>query len=67
MYAILGNINYHIIPILKKKPNVIILYVGRNDFVSRTLHEILDDFLHLKSGINKTLPNCKVIFLQPTL
>ena len=65
--ATLADINHHIIPILKKKPDVIILHVGTNESVSRTSHEILDDLLQLKSAITKTLPNCHVIFSQPTL
>ena len=65
--ATLADINHHIIPILKKKPDVIILHAGTNDSVSRTSHEILDDLLQLKSAITKTLPNCQVIFSQPTL
>ena len=43
--ATLADINHHI-PILKKKPDVIILHVGTNDSVSRTSREILDDLLH---------------------
>ena len=66
--AILANVNHHIIPIIKKKPDVIILLVGTNDSVSRTSREILDDLLQLKSAITtKTLPKCQVIFSQPTL
>ena len=64
--ATLADINHHIIPILKKKAEVIILHVGTNDSVSRTFREILDDLLQLKSAITKTLPNCQVIFSQPT-
>ena len=62
--ATLADINHHVIPILKKKPDVIILHVGTN--VSRILCEILDDLLQLKSVITKTLPNCQVILSQPT-
>ena len=65
--ATLADFNHHIIPILKKKPDVIILHVGTNDSVSRTSREILDDLLQLKSAFTKTLPNCQVIFSQPTL
>ena len=65
--ATLADINHHIIPILKKKRNVIILHVGTNDSVSRTSHEIPDDLLQLKSAITKTLPNCQAIFSQATL
>ena len=65
--ATLADINHHIIPILKKKPDVIILHVGTNDSVSRKSHEILDDLLQLKRAITKTLSKCHAIFSQPTL
>ena len=52
--ATLVDISDRIIPILKKKPNVIILHVETNDSVSRTSREILvDSCLQLKSVINK--------------
>ena len=62
--AILVNINQYIFPILKKKPNHIILHFGTNDFVFRILSEILDHFLQRKSAITMILPNCKAMFLQ---
>ena len=66
--ATIANFNHNIIPIIKKKPDVIILLVGTNDSVSRTSREILDDLLQLKSAITtKTLPKCQVIFSKPTL
>ena len=57
--ATLADINHHIIPILTN--------IGTNNSVSRTSREILDDLLQLKSAITKTLPNCQVLFSQPTL
>ena len=62
----LADINQNIIPILKKKPNVIVLHIGANDFVSRTSRGILDYLLQLKSVITKMLPNFQVMFSQPT-
>ena len=67
MDATLADINHHIIPILNKNPDVIVLHVGTNDFATRTSREIFDDLLLLQGVISKTLPNYKVIFLQPTL
>ena len=67
MDATLADINHHIIPILNKNPDVIVLRVGTNDYATRTSREIFDDLLLLKGVISKTLPNYKVIFLQPTL
>ena len=64
--ATLADINHHIIPILKKKPNVIILHVETNS-VSTTSREILNDLLQIKGVITKTLPNCHVIFSRPKL
>ena len=58
---------YHIIPILKKKPDVIILHVRTNDSVSKTSREILNDLLHLKNAINKILKNCKKYFSNQRL
>ena len=49
-----------------KEPDVIIVLVGTNESVSRTLREILYDLLQHKSDITKTLSNCKLIFMQPT-
>ena len=40
---------------------------GKNDSVSRIFGENLDDLFQLISFTTKTLPNCKVISLQPVL
>ena len=65
--ATLAEINHHIIPNLNKNLDTIIWHFGTHDSASRISPEILDDLLQLKSVITKTLPNCKVIFLQSTL
>ena len=65
--ATLVCINHHIIPIFKKKNlDVIFFHVETNDSASITSREILNDLLQLQIVITKTLPNCQVIFLQPT-
>ena len=63
----LVDINHHIILILKKKADVIILHVGTNNSVSRTSREIFDDLLQLKSVITKAIPKCQVTFWHSTL
>ena len=65
--ATLVDISDRIIPILKKKPNVIILHVETNDSVSRTSREILVDLLQLKSVINKDPAKLLGKFSQPPL
>ena len=65
--ATIDDLHHHIIPILKRKPDHIIIHVGTNDAVSKTSRQILDDLLQLKNEILKTLPNCNVIISKPTM
>ena len=59
--ATIDDLHHHIIPILKRKPDHIIIHVGTNDAVSKTSRQILDDLLQLKNEVLKTLPNCNII------
>ena len=65
--ATIGDLHHHIIPILKRKPDHIIIHVGTNDAVSKTSRQILDDLLQLKNEILKTLPNCNIIISKPAM
>ena len=65
--ATIGDLKHHIIPIIRKKPDYLILHIGTNDAVNRTSREILDDILQLKNTITKELPRCKVILSRPTI
>ena len=65
--ATIDDLHHHIIPILKRKPDHIIINVGTNDAVFKTSRQILDDLLQLKNEILKTLPNCNVIISKPTM
>ena len=65
--ATIDDLHHHIIPILKRKPDHIIIHVVTNDAVSKTSRQILDDLLQLKNEILKTLPNCNVIISKPTM
>ena len=65
--ATIDDLHHHIIPVLKRKPDHIIIHVGTNDAVSKTSRQILDDLLQLKNEILKTLPNCNVIISKPTM
>ena len=49
-------------PLLKKKPQTIILHVGTNDTVSKTPDIIIDDMLKLKHYIELQLQSVNVIF-----
>ena len=63
----LADINRRIIPILKKKPDVIILHIRAKYSVYKTLRKIFDDLLQLKKVVTKALSHYKVFFLQATV
>ena len=53
-------------PILRHKPEHIILHVGTNDALNLPPNEILYKILELKIKIKKTNKDCKVIISTPT-
>ena len=55
-------------PILRHKPEYIILHVGTNDALNLPLNETLDEILELKRKIEEINKDCKVHFdiLTPT-
>ena len=65
--ATIDDLKHHLVPLLKKEPDNIILHIGTNDSTSKTSREILDGLLQLKQLITTTLPNSKVILSRPTL
>ena len=65
--ATVDDLNYHVHPILRKKPKHIIIHIGTNDATHSTSREILDKLLKLKTLIKETLPETEVIFSTPTI
>ena len=59
--ATIDDLKHHLVPLLKKKAEHIILHIGTNDAVSKTSRQILDELLQLKQHIINTLPTCRVI------
>ena len=55
--ARINDMNHHLIPIIAKQPNYLILRLGTNDATTNTSRKIIDDLLMLKSNILKQLPN----------
>ena len=53
-------------PILRHKPEYIILHVGTNDALNLPPNEILDKILELKIKIEEIKKDCKVIISTPT-
>ena len=63
----MDDLNYHVNPILRKKPKHIIIHIGVNDATRSTSREILDKLLKLKTLIKETLPETVVTFSTPTI
>ena len=59
--------NHHLMPIIAKQPDYLILHVGTNDATTNTSRKIIDDLLMLKCNILKQLPNCRVIVSKSTV
>ena len=59
--ARIEDINQYIIPIIKKQPDCLILFIGTNDTTHNTSKKIADDLLMLKSNISKYLPSCRIV------
>ena len=65
--ATIDDLKHHLVPLLKKKPEHIILHTGTNDAVSKTSRQIFDELLQLKQSILNTLPACRAIVYRPTI
>ena len=63
----IDNLKHHLVPLLKKKPEHIILHIGTNDAVSKMSRQILNELLQLKQYILNTLPTCRVVVSRPTI
>ena len=63
----IDNLKHHLLHLLKKKPEHIMLHIGTNDAVSKMSRQILDELLQLKQYILNALPTCRVIVSRPTI
>lgn len=57
----------YITPLLRKKPDIILLHVGTNDTSFSSADEILKNIEHLTHYIRNNLPSTKVIVSTPTI
>ena len=65
--ARIEDLNHYIVPIIKNKPDYLILHVGTNDATTNSSRKIVDDLLMLKINISKQLPNCRIFLSKPTI
>ena len=63
----MNDLNYHVHPILRKKPKHIIVHIGTNDATRSTSREILEKLLKLKTLVKETLPETEVTFSTSTI
>ena len=60
------DMHNNIKPILRHKPEYIVLRVGTNDALKLPPNEILDKILEFKAKMEEINQDCKVIILMPT-
>ena len=58
------DLQYHLIPYLKKKPDNIIIHIGTNDSPYKSEDLIYKEFLNVKQIIHKHHPDCKNIVVS---
>ena len=57
--------HFNLIPLLRKKPAVLVLHVGTNNSPNETSFEIYDKLLNLVHFVKENNPNCHVVLSSP--
>ena len=65
--ARIEDLNQYIVPIIKNKPDYLILHAGTNDAATNSSKKIVDDLLMLRTNILKQLPNGRIVLSKPTI
>ena len=65
--ARIEDLNLYIVPIIKNKPDYLILHVGKNDATRNSSRKIVDDLLMLRTNISKQFPNYRIVLSKPTI
>ena len=65
--AKMTNFYYYLVPLLKKKPDNIILHFGTNDAPYKNEDELYKELKSIKDFIKKRHPSCKVYISAPIL
>ena len=61
------DLNHYIVPIIKNKPDYLLLHVGTNDATTNSSRKIVGDLLMLRTNISKQLSNCRIVLSKPTI
>ena len=65
--ARIEDFNHYVVPIIKNKPDYLILHVETNDATTNSSRKIVGDLLMLKTNISKQLPNRRIVLSKPTI
>ena len=65
--ALINDMKFFAVPLLKKKPDKVIMYVGTNDAPHFTPDEIFKNMKELRLLIQKMLPSAKIIISSPVI
>lgn len=65
--ARINDMLYYSVPLLKKKPDKIVIHIGTNDAPHLTPEEMLEDLNKLKDMVLKYCPESKIVISTPTL
>ena len=65
--ARIQDMHYYLVPLLRKRPDKIILHVGTNHAPHIKADEMLEELGKLKSLILEMLPSVKIILSAPTI
>ena len=65
--ARIQDMYYYLVPLLRKRPDKIILHVGTNDAPHMKADEMLEELGKLKSLICEMLPSVKIVLSAPTI
>ena len=57
----------YLLPLLNKEPTKIIVHCGTNDAYDKTVEQLIDELLKLKTFIKKMLPSVDVVLSFPTI
>ena len=63
----MGDLDYHVNPVLRKNPKHIIVHIETNDATCSTSREILNRLLKLNTFTKETLPETEVTFSTSTI
>ena len=65
--ATINDMKFFVVPLLKKKPDTVIIHVGTNDGPHFTPDEMFKNMKELRLFIKKMVPAAKIVISSPAL